>query len=198
MISSKMRRYLAPLFFRHVDISSRSGNAQRLLDRFWSARDDEKICARRSFRNALALLPVPKGVDAEAEPGRERLLRETELRTDRPDVHSDGNMNTVGPLRPRALREFHGLLQPAPDAAHRFRLRYVSTRTFVSRRNAFRSSCERSARSFFANTVSAKSGTSELARITLTPPRLRLLGALSGVGVPIASAVLALAEPQQY
>lgn len=64
----------------------RSGNVQRFLDGFRSARDDEEIGAGRPFRDALALLPMAKRVDAETKRRRESLLRETQLRADLPHV----------------------------------------------------------------------------------------------------------------
>lgn len=77
------------------DMFGRSGDPQRLLDGFWIARDDEEVGARRSLRNALALLPVAERVDVETEPRCEYLLGQTQTRADLPDVHADGNMDTA-------------------------------------------------------------------------------------------------------
>ena len=111
---------------------------------------------------------MSKCVDAEAERGGEGLLRKTEFRADLPDVHAKRDMHAVTLLRASALGELDGLFEATPDAAcdsaHRLRLLYVSTRTLVSRRNALRFFCERSARSFFANTVRANKGMSSPAK----------------------------------
>jgi hypothetical protein len=57
------------------EADARSRDAERSLNGSWSAVDHQQVRARRPFRLSPALFPMPKGVDAEAEPCGERALR---------------------------------------------------------------------------------------------------------------------------
>ena len=81
-------------------------------------------------------------------------------------IHVRGHVDAMGALCGLPLRISNGLFQALSNTrcclARRCFLRYVSTSNFVSLRSALRFCCDRSARSFIANAVSAKSGISAL------------------------------------
>src|SRR5437867_3660757 len=89
------------------------------------------------------------------------LLRQPQLHADCLDINVSGHMNPIALLR-LTLGVCDRLLETSADAvacpAHDFLLLYVSTKSLVNPRKLFRSSCDRSARSFFANAVRMNSG----------------------------------------
>src|SRR5271165_5185884 len=143
---------------------SASSRLQGLLHRLRCAFDHQQVSPGRSLRLAGPLFPMAQRVDAEPEPAGEFLLRHLQTHPDRPHVDLLGHMHAIGArvrLPPCIGRR---LLQATTDTvsnlAHGLLLLNVSTSSAVSRRKSLRSCWLRSARSFLAKAVSAKSGIS--------------------------------------
>jgi len=72
-----------------------SSDAEGPLDGGRCAVDDEEVSSRRPLRFALALLPVPERVDAEAKSCGKRLLSHPELSSDCLHINMCGHVDAV-------------------------------------------------------------------------------------------------------
>ena len=147
------------------------------IDRLRSAVDDtdgdgERNC-RTLQRSAIEGSPSVAGFPT-SEPQKSRgaglyqpngTTAKSEIRV---YIHVRGQVDAIGALCGLPRRVSDGLFQALSDTrcclAHRCFLRYVSNSNFVSLRSALRFCCDKSARSFIANAVSAKSGISALSK----------------------------------
>ena len=98
--AANLPRNLPELFVRQVCHRSLR-DAQCLLNGLGRSIDDDEISTSRALWLPRAMLPVAQRVDAEAELGREGLLRQVELRPDLLDVNVLGDMNAI--RRPRRV-----------------------------------------------------------------------------------------------